>query len=464
MKQRNGQVALYLVLSLVVITVLAAMNVGAFLAVRARNYTMNAGDAAALAVAKYQGELLNQIGELNILHLKAAIADKISGKDGCDEIVKKQCELCFLAPMEGIRIGSEFARQNGIEDDDAMAGILRNHVVDVRNLYEKNPDSYPPPWEGAWEDYAAHLEAALAGGVAAGPDNVDFVDAAGGHILLNQSFYHAIAGRNWCWFHFNAMGVLNGYTSFTDWEPLPIADERTRQERCANCEIYSLNLVPRTGSAVDLLGTNLIMQLTGATAGQLAASATITNRNQVWYFYGSMWRKWWEIDPDGEWQFPVVGPVRPEFDVRGAAAICRVNKLIPDVLGGVGDRRSVWSAAAKPFGSVENEQGELKPVTAFRGFVTPAFFEARLVPLDTVGGKDLSTADPEWMEHVREHLPRYMKYGPPLSSECYYCQQLITWERAYIRNEGKRWLKYNSKSCIRTDGPGSQHGGSAHGH
>ena len=52
---RRGQVALYLEMTLVAITFLVLMNVGAYLGVSAKNRAMNAGDAAALAVAKYQG-------------------------------------------------------------------------------------------------------------------------------------------------------------------------------------------------------------------------------------------------------------------------------------------------------------------------------------------------------------------------------------------------------------------------
>ncbi|MBR2065502.1 MAG: hypothetical protein IJ983_00245, partial [Kiritimatiellae bacterium] len=62
MKARRGQVVVYLALALLAIVVLTLMNVGAYLAVSAKNRTMNAGDAAAIAVAKHQGELLNRIG------------------------------------------------------------------------------------------------------------------------------------------------------------------------------------------------------------------------------------------------------------------------------------------------------------------------------------------------------------------------------------------------------------------
>ena len=212
---RGGQVALYLALVLVVIAFLALMNVGAYLSVTARNRTMNAGDAAALAVARHQGELLNRIGRMNVDHLQAvldrSLDPALSGEEAarrreaaraaCRQIAANQRRDCFLGPLEGIRIGNEWAQRNGIEvpDEDA-AEVIRQHVVDIRTGYAMDIEQFPEPWEGAWEEYAAALEALTAGGLYAAPDNIDFIDAAGGHLLLNAQFYNAIAGRNWCWF------------------------------------------------------------------------------------------------------------------------------------------------------------------------------------------------------------------------------------------------------------------------
>lgn len=464
MKTRSGQVALYLVMVLVAIAFLTFMNIGAFLAVTARNRTMNAGDAAAIAVAKRQGELLNRIGELNVEHLEALLKGGAGSAARCAAIVEEQARLCFLGPIEGISVGNVAARDNGIEKSDEMTKILRQHVIDVRTIYAMNPESYPPPWENAWEEYAQQLELAIGGGLWAGPDNVDFVDAAGGHLLLNKQFYNAIAGRNWCWFHFNASGVLDSYSGFGDWGPLPVADEETRRQRCVNSEVYSLQLDRRVGSALDLFGKPLIAKIAGVPEESITNTVLLADQSQVWYCYGALWRNWWEIDPDGEWQFPVVGQVKPEYNVRGCAAICRVTRDIPDVVGNVREHPSVWSAAAKPFGTVDNLDGELDVVTALKNLVTPAFTDVRLVPLDTVGGRDLSTADPDWMDHVREHLPKYLADGPNASSSCYYCQQLVMWEKDYFRKQGRDWLKYNSKSCIRPSGSGGSRGGSAHGH
>ena len=463
MTARKGQVALYLVMALVAITLLAVMNVSVFLAVRARNRTMNAGDSVALAVARHQGELLNRIGADNIAHLKAVVA---GDAEACAEIAERQARTCFLGPLEGIRIGNEIAQENGAEECDEFLDVFKQHVIDIRTGYEALPEQYPEPWEGAWEEYAQRLELAIGGGLWAAPDNVDFIDAEGGHLLLNFQFYNAVAGRNWCWFHFNAPGALDSYSGFRDWGPLPTADDETRRRRCCNSEIYSLHLEARSGSALMLFGKDMILRLAGCTEEELEKSPLARDASQVWYFYGGeLWRTWWEIDPDGEWEFPVVGTVKREYDVRGCAACCRVRMEIPDLLGTASEHRSNWTAAAKPFGTVQDEFGEVSVVTAHRGLVTPAFDEVRLVPWDSVGGRDTERPNLDMLTHVRKHLPRYLCDGPAGTSPgCYYCKQLLDWENSILRMQGREWLKYNSKSCVRSISPGSAHGGTAHGH
>ena len=463
MTARKGQVAVYLVLVLIAITFLVMMNVGAFLGVSARNTTMNAGDAAALAVAHYQGELLNRIGKWNVEHLQAAID---GDAEQCEEIVVQQARCCFLDPLEGIRIGNEAAKKNDSDRNDKMRDILKRHVTDIRTYYAPNPDVYPEPWKGAWEEYAQRLELAIGEGIWAGPDNIDFVDAATGHYLLDREFYQAIAGRNWCWFHFNARDLLDTYSSYRDWGPLPSADDETRRRRCCNSEVYSLGLNRRVGSAIDLIGTNIIMRLTGASEDKIRNAPLLRDRNQSWFFYDTSepWRTWWELDPEGEWAFPAMGHVKPEYNVRGCAAICRVTRAFANVVQDDVERESVWSGAAKPFGTVADEKGELSDVTGLRGLVTEDFADTRLVPLDSVGGRDLSTADPEWMEHVRGHLRYYLQHGPGHFPGCWYCQQLVDWENKSLRAIAREWLKYYSSTCIRPHGSGGGHGGSAHGH
>ena len=462
MKARRGQVVVYLALALLAIVVLTLMNVGAYLAVSAKNRTMNAGDAAAIAVAKHQGELLNRIGSWNVERLKAALAGDAAK---CAELFAAQLRCSFLDPLEGIRIGSEAAAENGIEIDDQMGAILSRHVNDVRMYYLTDPTLYPEPWQGAWEEYAERLEIAVAAGVRAGPDNAEFMNAARDHYLLDKGFYEAVLGRNWCWFKFNAPGLIYSYSGFESWAPLPMDDDETRRMKCVNSEIYSLHLCVRQGSAIELLGTNLVRRLTGATAEEVAAAPLLRNRKDRWFFYDdSHWRVWREFDPEGEYGFPAYGKVLPEYDVRGCAAICRVSRKIPDLVSDGAGRTSVWSAGAKPFGAVTDERGDRAVATALARFVTPVFDEARLVPIDTVGGIDLSTADPEWMAHVRDHLPAYFAKGPSVFGDCPYCQALSIWERKSVREAGQIWLKYNSDDCVRPAPGGPGRGGTPHGH
>ncbi len=460
MSARRGQVAVYLAFVLVAIAFLVLMNVNVFLAVRAKNRTMNGGDAAAKAVARYQGELLNRIGALNVEHLEAA---RDGDGDRCDEIVLEQLELSFLEPLAGIRIGNRAAKDNGIERSDDMLKILKDHVFDVRTIYMRNPELYPEPWEGAWEDYARRLEAEISEGIWAGPDNIEFVDAAKGHLLLDQQFYHAIASRSWCWFHFNATGLLDAYSDYHDWGPLPSADEETRRRRSINSEVYSLHLDLRVGSAVELFGTNVIHRLIEIDDDALAKSELLHDPLQKWITYDyERWRKWTEISPD--FGFPSIGNPKPEYDVRGCAAVCRVRAKIPDIVSEGEARESVWSGAAKPFGTVEGEDGGVAEVTSLNRLVTSAFDSAHLAPLDTLGGRDLSTADPDWMEHVRKHLAPYLKNGPDKLSSCGYCRQLVEWEREILRRDGARWLKYHSGECRRGSGSYNGAGGTPHGH
>lgn len=474
MRARNGQVAVCLALTLVALCVLAVMNVGVFVSVRMKNRLMNAGDAAALAVARHQGVLLNRIGQRNIDHLMLLI--RCTGRPGalspeecrekCLELEREQARDCFLGPLEGIAEGNLIAQRNDVSPNEAMCDILKRHVIDIRTGYAENPELYPPPWENAWEEYAQRLEMEIGAGLCVGPDNVDFVDDLAGHLLLTKQFYNAVAGRNWCWFHFNAPGVLSSYSGFGDWGPLPRPDDPTRFRRCANSEVYSLHLQPRTGSALVLFGKDLIRYLTGATDAEIADSIMIRDPLQTWYLYGERWDAWStypgiRFEPSS---FPITGSVKSEYDVLGCAAICRVIGTMPDVVAERGERTISWFAAAKPFGSVLDESGERAPVTALGRLVTPAFSDVRLVPVDSVGGRDLSTADPLWMNHVHDHLAGYLAGGPASLGGCWYCAQLRAWEDDHLRETAREWLRSNSSSCIRSSGPGHERGGTPHGH
>jgi hypothetical protein len=475
---KRGQVALYLLMALVGIFLVVLVNVDAFGVVRGKNRAQNAGDAAALAAARKQAMLLNEIGRLNVAHILAA-ADGDAAE--CERITAEQRRLALLGPLEALRLASRAARRNGMADREDFASILRDHVSDIRLVYAGGTDDagepYPEPYPGAWEEYASALEGVLADGLACGPDNVEFHTARGGHYLLMKDFYHAIASGNWCWFHWNAEGLLSDYGSYLDWAPLPRRDGSSIE----NSEIFGLHVRAWQGALADLMTTNEIAHVCRTFEGgeippeKLAESRLLSDREQVWFLfdgedrgYGAgHWGRWFDGlrlagDEDGG-EFPLVGEVRPEHNVRGCAAVCRCVKEV-ETVAVEGVSAVSWTAAAKPFGTVENFRGEEDVATALKSLVVPCFSHVRLVPVDAVGGEDLSTADYGWVVHIRRHLDGYLGHGPFDARECFYCAQLRTWETRQFREAGMRWLRLYSDTCVRGSGGGGSHGGTSHGH
>ncbi|MCR5414333.1 MAG: hypothetical protein K6F50_06360 [Kiritimatiellae bacterium] len=470
MRTHRGQIAVVLVFALAVLVLLTLLNVDTFLAVRAKNRVQNAGDAAALAAARKQGSLLNEIGRLNIAHLIAAAR---SETDECRRIVMEQRRLALLGPVDALALANDAAKKNGMQARDEFGAILRAHVADIRLVYAGggggDGDPYPEPFPGAWTEYATRIESVAGEGLATGPDNIEFYDAAGGHLLLNREFYHAIAGRDWCWFFFHCYGVLSSYTGYGDWAPLPLR----RDNPMDNSEIFSLHVVSKPFSLTDLFSRDEMRKIVERysevrlTDEELGKSDLLSDPEEPWFLFDSgMWRRWFNgmslADDEDGGEFPLAGEIKEEYNVRGCAAVCRCQKAIGTVAID-SEPDFVWSAAAKPFGTVEDVEGVGGPVTGLKNFIVPGMTAVRLVPLDSVGGGNLATADYGWVVHIRNHLGPYLEDGK-CESGCFWCMQLKTWERDSFRREGVRWLKYNSHTCRRGTGGGGGHGGTSHGH
>lgn len=468
---RKGQVALYLIMTLVAITLLVLLNADTFLAVRTKNRLQNSGDAAALAAARHQGVLLNEIGRLNIQHILSAVRNEA---EQCDQISLEQRKLALLGPVQALKEADQAARKNGEEPNAHFAKILNDHVEDIRLTYAGGNggegDPYPESYPGAWTDYASAIRDVVSGGLACGPDNIEFYDALGGHLLLQREFYFAIASKNWCWFHFYAENALKTILNHTQWGPLPVRSENST----INSEIFSLHLSAYEGALLDILQPEQIIDLaqtygnTELTMEDLAASTMLTNTMQVWFLYDrGSWRRWFDefhlADDEYGLNFPLRGEIKEEYNVRGGAAICRVERTSPSFALDT-EAELTWSAAAKPMGTLTDEAGMLAPVTAYSNFVLPTFQAVRLVPLDAVGGRNLATADYGWVTHIRHHLGPYLEKGPH-NLNCYYCLQLFTWEKQAFHDEGVRWLRFYADTCVRPTGGGHINGGgTSHGH
>jgi len=151
--------------------------------------------------------------------------------------------------------------------------------------------------------------------------------------------------------------------------------------------------------------------------------------------------------------------VRDEYNYAGADVAVRIETSSSRLTPGADTDVIVWSAAAKPFGTLENG---VQPNRY--GLVLPAFTDVRLIPIDA-SSAPAPGSRPGWATHVYEHLPEYEAFGPAsLDSSCWYCRQLQTWEDLDFRRSGLNWLALNSDDCHSPGSGGGPGGGSRRPH
>lgn len=474
---------MFLVLALTILAFVFLWNVDLHRIIAAKSLSQNGGDAAALAAARWQGDTLNLIGELNVMHALAladagepGTAESAASDAAIDAITNIQTRLCLTGPMVALMAAQTAAKNNRIYSEPDFADVLRDHASDVAEYGSvlNGSQAIEPPFPGAWEAYAAMLRSAAEHGIAAGPDNARFYgDSDGGHILLNREFYEAIAGRNWCWFFLNQKisddppkTLLDVYTDYTWWEPLPEPDP----PQYFDCEIFGLGVAPVTTPLRMLAGESTFREGASQQGVEIeqGALSNAMRRVESWFVYNRfLWSDWDAIQADGPEAFPVVGPVREEYNYVGADAVTRVYASADRIGTASGKERDevVWTAAAKPFGYLKSESvdGGRLPPHSF-GLVFPAFRAVRLIPVDAASGSDTSAFDIGWRRHIAEHLPPYTATGV-LHDGCAYCARLRQWEDPAFRKRGSLWLEDNSGMC-RLPSPhgGSRGGGTRRGH
>ena len=395
-------------------------------AVTAKDRTQNAGDAAALAGARWQGTTLNLEGELNVFLALARAAEDAAAEEA---ITNAQLRALFAGPLAGVAAAQQAAKLNGAPVNEDFTEFVREAARNVRRGYSARVGgdlALPEPWDGAWDAYADLLDALAADGIAAGVDNaVFYTDPDGAHVLLSPGFYDAVLGRDWCWFHRHARGLLDAYSDFRWWPGLP--------DRSADPPFSS-----------ELLGLHLRPGVEGVV------------------YVPSRWGEW-EVMKDPA--FPVEGDLRPEYDYAGADSVFRVENAIdrlsdpaaaPDAV--------VWIGAAKPFGHLTPETGGRGRPTSVP-LVLPVWREVRLIPLDASSMPEGGAFNLRWRRHCAEHLPVYLERGPDaLPAACRYCDALRRWERPAFRESGARWLVTNAWKCTVSSPGGSPGGGSRHAH
>lgn len=441
---------------------LVLVNADVFLSIRGKGRLQNAGDAAALAAARWQGITLNALGALNLAQVDAACRfadDPAQATNIVAGIQHLQERLVFAGPLAGLYASQHVAAKNGTLVDGAMTRLVNAAIV--------NAAAYVPPtdtWPSKPQDYAEMIRGAVADGVRAGCDNAQYFNysASAGHPLFSRAFYYAVDGKDWCWF-FLRDDMMNLLQSFTGWGEIPEGAVPSPQ----NPEFYGVGVERVRGSLADLDPDRNANRIRGhvldlaCRAGCTAVTddafdrcGVLTNfTDYAWYVYGSDWRPWREMHVGGPDRLPLRSDVQPRYDIFGASAVTRVTATLKPFTPSVAARENVWTAAAKPFGEIDGRtvtlDGELP-------LVTPAFTAVRLIMLAGASEERLNMADNDWVVHTRDHV-RGISSGHHAGG-CPYCATLARWDDPEFRREGLAWLQENSHQC-RRPGHGTAPGG-----
>ena len=471
--RKKGQAIIFFLMVMVILVFVVLWNFDLHKILFAKYVTQNAGDSSALMACRWQAVSLNLVGDLNLMH---AVALSNDDTDTASSITDIQARLGFTGPMIAFMASQQAAKNNGIYRNDDFDRIARKHADIVRNDYPSKTAAdgsmlFPEPYPDCWKEYADMLDLMANEGIAAGPDNARlYGDATGGHALLNVEFYEAVAGRSWCWFFNNEPTLLDDYEEFYPcwWSGIP----EPPHMQYINSEIYGLNLNRVTTSMDNFMSVSAASTLVTDRGLGAAVSNEAMRVDATWYCYNGAWTEWDAIKPyGGDDPFPITGTLRPQYDYAGSDAAVRVEERVDRHTPGAGGSQSsdyiTWTAAAKPFGFLNETD-----TPNLYNLVIPAFHEVRLIPVDASSMPSGGGYNLEWREHVEVHLPKYMGGGPRLilrDSEmrrCWYCIQLIAWEETSLRQSGIDWLEVNNALCNLPSGPGGSHrgGGSRRGH
>lgn len=464
LRSSSGQAMVFLISVLIILSFVVIWNFDLHTILHLKSRTQNAGDAAALAAARWQGITLNLIGDLNIMQ---AIALAGGDTNTAAEISGFQARLAYAGPMVALLAAQQAAKNNGIYVNALFSSRLEEHADTIEDDY---PDVFAEPYAGCWEEYAYNLRNICAQGIAAGPDNAHFYyDYDGQHILLELNFYDVVAGRNWCWFYWHAMDLLENYVDYQSWPDLPPIIPETDP---SNCEIFGLGILPVETTLPG--GSNLIAVLNSLAQDRDLTEETIPESvasiTNTWYCYDSSdWTSWDAFSLQGEDPFPAAGPVFPQYDYAGADIAVRITASAASLTPGASASLITWTAAAKPFGYLTAGESDIRP-DAY-SLVLPAFHNVRLIPVDASSMPEGGAFNLDWREHIEVHLPSYMENGPEsLEASCFYCQQLLTWENPDFRQQGIDWLTVTDDEgeliheCIPDEGTRPRRGGTRHGH
>jgi hypothetical protein len=363
---QSGQTLIFIVIVLVVLVfvVLAIYDMHHVITQRIR--AQNGVDSAALTGAKWQGETLNMVGELNLLKAATVIFMEVppglaggsSAQQTLDSLTEMQRRLLFVGPMLGMLQAEQGAKLNKIRARPHIAQELHDRADMLRRMGDSG--AVPQPGYPGWVyDYADMLDAVADAGMAAEFVNsqfaagwLEFSNPLAAKYLGGQAFYNAVASRDWC--YLKELLLDYNYTDYTFWGSLVAHLPPLEGSEYLNLGVTFRSNTWLTGAdgSGGVLSSDEISQLRGI-LDEMASERGI-NLNPNWsVFQTDEWPAfnyptspvpptvtlvsltWAVFDPDRWRHFGqdanvpppsdvLVADIRPEFNYSGADASARV--------------------------------------------------------------------------------------------------------------------------------------------
>ncbi len=441
---RSGQAILFLIMVLLIGTFVVLWNFDLHRAVVLKMKVRDAGDAAALASARWQGISLNTIGELNVIQA-ALLTEMVNGDrdvwEGFAEI-RSIRRLQWRVQIDGPAVAFAAAQQAAFNN-----GIHRyaNHHF----------------WVEGSSVHADFLRAIVDNGIAAQM----VISRASDHPLMDPNFYDAVEaahdGNWWCLFYRypNLRTHLEAYTTPEDYWPDKTSEFPDLPHLGVSSFPSEMTNENYRGSLDDLFdlsdasGMNTDLQ-------DVMDAATEDNGLEVdvdvisyinWYpvMYSPLkWNPSWQEFIDAH-ELPFRDAVADRYDYMWGQNIYHLHINYPQLSPRRGGDSTDWVSAAKIFGYLEGASGAVHPPHYF-GMVLPAFRDARLIPVPP------NVRAPELEEHYNDHLDSYLENGISALDEnddgladngCRYCQLLVYFDDEEFRDAGIEWLDENWEVC-----------------
>ena len=434
-RNKSGQVAIFLVLILAGLALLLALNVDVFTSSRAKIRLQNAADASALTVARWQGATLNMIGDLNLAKLAAVCQSNENAIAGIGQL---QQRLAFIGPTIGFKAANDLAEKNGVRVSEDMTTGTRL----VSAFME--------------EGYRKMLDVVLRNGIRAGIDNAAISKAGNIDPRTDPDFYEAIRSRNYrtlCWRFGGGAHRLPSIPS----EPLNPEDFLLSG---ANGCFGSTGIgwdsgAPYDGYIPELVNLARDCGLDNVVTAQGLVSNSYVLTKCNWCVYDQS--EWRDFPADFSFsRFPWIKPFRDEYAVCGGSSTVRLEGYVSLASLTAQTNFIAAQAAAKVLGSVNGQ----KVTSVTPPIVLPVFSRTRLVPfaVGAAGRHGMANID-----HIRSTLGLLGKPGGVSS----YLHLLETYKSEGFRQAAEKWYSehghHDADGCRPTGGGIERGGGTPYG-